>query len=91
MLWFDVMVWCHTLTASNVVVTLGMRATVLDQVPQKFDFLGHWILSWGAVIPPGGHKSIILLNFTEVLASPHLVAYPTAHISALQEVQSYSN
>ena len=56
-------------------------------------FLGHLgqVLTflWGAVVPPGGHESVILLHFTKVLAPPHFVAYSTANIPVLQQVQFY--
>ena len=48
-------------------------------------FLSQLVISWGAVVPPGSHKSIILFHFTKVLAPAHLVAYSTANISVLQE------
>ena len=55
------------------------------QVSLKPGFLSRLVISWGAVVPPGSHKSIILFHFTKVLAPAHLVAYSTANISVLQE------
>ena len=53
----------------------------------KSTFLGHLTIIWRAVVPPGGHESVILFHFTKVLASAHFVAYSTTNIPVLQLIQ----